>query len=112
MYMRQSGQQDAQAKGRRLARNPILQRHPILTPLILVGGSLLLGAAALYSDDLFPWLSFFGVTTFPVYLSIALVSGLAGFVTAIISLVEYLDHSIDKKCRKRGLPGDKGAALC
>jgi len=110
--MRQSGQQDVQARGLLLARNPILQRHPVMTPLVLLVGSLLLGAASLYSDDLFPWLSFFGVTTFPVYLSIALVSGLAGFVTAIISLVEYFDRSMGKKYRKRGLPGDKGAALC
>jgi hypothetical protein len=112
VYMRQSGQQEAQPRGLRLARNPILQRHPILTPLALLAGSLLLGYAALNADDLFPWLSFFGITPFPVYFSIALVSGLAGFVTAIITLVECIDRAPGKTSRKRGLPGDKGAALC
>ncbi|GHO73655.1 hypothetical protein KSD_14260 [Ktedonobacter sp. SOSP1-85] len=112
MHMRQTGLQNVQVHGLPLARNPLLQRHPVLVPSVLLLGALLVGAIALYSDKLFPWLTLLGITPFPFYLSIALASGLAGMVATAISLVEAFDRAPAGTNRKCGLPGDKGAALC
>ncbi|HEY7418655.1 MAG TPA: hypothetical protein VH593_25985, partial [Ktedonobacteraceae bacterium] len=40
----------------RLGRSTLLQRYPVLLPVLLIGGALLLGIASPYSDLFFPLL--------------------------------------------------------
>ncbi len=79
-----------------LARSPLLQRHPVLTPIVLLGCSLVLGSISFFMDSLFPILAFIEMsvgTLANLCLSIAFVLGIAGILVGIISILEQVDRS-------------------
>jgi hypothetical protein len=73
-------------------RNHLLRRHPVLTPVVLLGGSALLGIASLFTDAVFPVLALLGESSTPLCLSMALVLGISGILIGIISIIEYVDR--------------------
>jgi hypothetical protein len=64
----------------------------VLTPVVLLCGSIIIGFASLFSDNLFPLLTFIGISSVPLYLSVACVLGIAGILVSIISLIELIDR--------------------
>ena len=80
---------------RLLSRNPFLQRHPVLTPVALLFGSLLLGVVSIFADTVFSVLTFVGVpvgTLVLVCVLVAFVLGIVGTLTSIISILEQIDR--------------------
>jgi hypothetical protein len=75
-----------------LRRSPLLQRHPVLFPLLLLCGSVVLGIASFNVDGLFPVLSFIGTPTALLCLLLAFVLGTSGILISIISMIEYVDR--------------------
>lgn len=76
-----------------LGRSQLLQRHPILTPVLLLGGSVLLSILGFSNDAvLFPLLALVGVSSSLLCLSIAFVFGVAGILAGIIGAIEYVDR--------------------
>lgn len=73
-------------------RSRLLRQHPVLTPIVLLCGSIMLGCASLFSDSLFPLLTFIGLSAVPLYLSIACVLGIAGILVSIVSVIEQIDR--------------------
>ncbi len=73
-------------------RSQLLQQHPVLTPLILLIGSAGLFAASFFSDALFPILSFIGAPSALLCVLVALVLGVSGLLTGIISILEGIDR--------------------
>ncbi len=72
-----------------LSRNILLRQHPVLVPLILLGGSLLAGFAAF----VFPLLTGEPLTSFvTLCLSLACVMGIAGLLVGITGLLALLDE--------------------
>jgi len=69
-----------------------LQRHPVLLPVLLFSGSLVLGCASLFSVDLFPLLTLLGISTQPLYFSTAYVLGVSGILAGIIGTIERFDR--------------------
>lgn len=78
---------------RKLKRSPLLQRHPVLMPFLLLGGAALLGIASMQVDDVFPALAFIGVPSTPLCLLLALVLATSGVLVGIISIIEHVDQS-------------------
>ncbi len=72
--------------------NPLLQRHPVLVPLILLSGSIIIGAASFFTDSLFPILVFIGFPSALVCLLLACVLGTCGILVGIIGILERVDH--------------------
>lgn len=75
-----------------LRRNPLLQRHPVLAPLVLLCTSLSLGTASYFTIDLFPLLTLFGISSIAFCFCFALALGIAGILAGIIGIIERLDH--------------------
>ncbi len=81
-----------------VARSPLIQRHPVLTPVVLLASSLLLGAISLFPDTLFPILALVGVsvstssTLVLLCLLVASIMGIAGVLASIIGILEYADR--------------------
>jgi uncharacterized membrane protein len=73
-------------------RSRLLRQHPVLTPIVLLCGSILVAIAGLFSDSLFPVLTFIGLSSVPLYLSLACVLGIAGILVSIISIIEQIDR--------------------
>ncbi len=73
-------------------RHRLLQRHPVLLPVLLFSGSLVLGCASLFSVDLFPLLTLLGISTQPLYFSTAYVLGVSGILAGIIGTIERFDR--------------------
>ncbi len=76
----------------RLRRSQFLQRHPLLTPVMLLSGSLVLCIASFFSDTVFPVLALLGIPSALFCLSVAAMLGVVGILVGIISLIEYLDR--------------------
>jgi hypothetical protein len=74
-------------------RHRLLQRHPVLFPVLLFTGSLALACASFFSVDLFPLLTLLGISTQPLYFSIAYVLGISGVLAGIIGIIERFDRS-------------------
>ena len=74
-------------------RHRLLQRHPVLFPVLLFTGSLALACASFSSVDLFPLLTLLGISTQPLYFSIAYVLGISGALAGIIGIIEHFDRS-------------------
>jgi hypothetical protein len=68
------------------------RHHPVLTPALLLSGSVILSIVSLFSEDLFPVLTLIGISAVPLALSIALVLGIAGILVSIISILESIDQ--------------------
>ena len=75
-----------------LERSPLLQRHPVLAPVLLLCGSLVLGIASCFTDTLFPALAFLGTPSALLCLSSAFVLGTAGIITSIIIMIESVNR--------------------
>ena len=73
-------------------RSRLLRQHPVLTPIVLLCGSILVAMVSLFSDSLFPVLTFIGLSSVPLYLSAACVLGIAGILVSIISIIEQIDR--------------------
>src|SRR4051794_21369514 len=73
-------------------RSRLLREHPVLTPIVLLCGSIIVGGASLFSDSLFPLFTFIGLSAVPLYLSIASVLGIAGILVSVISIIELIDR--------------------
>jgi len=84
---------------RRLGRSWLLQRHPVLTPVVLLGSSLLLGIAGVYGDSVFPILTFVELpvdalsTLVLLCVLVAFVLGIVGVLASIIGILEQVDRS-------------------
>ncbi len=78
-----------------LGRSPILQRHPVLTPVVLLCSSLLLGVASIFADAVFSILTLIGVpvgTLVLLCVLVAFVLGVAGVLASIIGILEQMEH--------------------
>lgn len=81
----------------RLSRSLLLQRHPVLVPLILLGGSFLFGLAAFVFPLLISGLVAGFVT---LCLSLACVMGIAGLLAGLTTILEVVDEQNRKlQCR-------------
>jgi hypothetical protein len=72
-------------------RNPLLQRHPVLVPLVLFASAIVLAMASFFTDDLFPVLTLIGVPSALVCYLLAAVLGLCGVIVSITGLLELGD---------------------
>ncbi|MBA2680722.1 MAG: hypothetical protein H0U76_20295 [Ktedonobacteraceae bacterium] len=87
----------------------LLRQHPILLPVVLIGSATGLCMSSFFADTLFPVLAFLGVAPALVCLSVALVLGIVGILTGIISLIERFEPgSSTYDC----VSGTEGAELC
>ncbi len=78
-----------------LGRSPLLQRHPVLTPVALLVSSLLLGVVSIFADTIFSVLTFVGVpvgTLVLVCVLVAFVLGIVGVLASIIGILEQVDR--------------------
>lgn len=78
-----------------VARSLLLQRHPVLAPVVLLGSSLLLGSMSIFSGMLFPILALIGIsvsTLVLLCLLLASILGIAGILASIIGILEYADR--------------------
>lgn len=73
-------------------RHPLLQRHPVLVPFILISSSLLFAIASYYADNLFPIFAFIGASSVMPCLLLACVLGTCGILTSIINIIEHVDQ--------------------
>jgi VIT1/CCC1 family predicted Fe2+/Mn2+ transporter len=73
-----------------LRRSRLLQRHPVLIPVLLLSGAAILGIASFFSNSLFPILALIGIPSAMFCLSIALMLGIVGILVGIISIIECL----------------------
>ena len=96
-----SGQQRILASG----RSRLLQQHPVLIPVILIIGSVVLYVASFFADTLFPLLALIGLPTGLLCLSVAYVCGVSGVLASIISIIE----GIDRRLQTTTYPKSKGA---
>jgi len=67
-------------------------QYPLLFPLFLLGCALIAGYAAISQENVFPVLTLIGVSTIPLCLSIALITGISGILTSIIGIIEVIDR--------------------
>ena len=74
-------------------RAPLLQRHPVVAPLLLLGSSIALCIASFFANVLFPVLAILGLPAALMCLLFALVLGIAGILASIVSIIERLDRS-------------------
>lgn len=72
-------------------RHSFLRTHPVLVPLALFAGAILLGVASFFSDLLFPILALIGLPTALICCLGAGVLGLCGVVVSITGLLEVVD---------------------
>ena len=87
--------EQGQGSAHRLSRSVLLQQHPVLVPLILLGGSLLFGLAAF----LFPLLTGGPMESFvTLCLSLACVMGVAGLLAGITGILELVDRRTSQQC--------------
>jgi hypothetical protein len=73
-------------------RHPLLQRHPVLVPFILISSSLLFALASYYAVSLFPIFALIGASPVMPCLLLACVSGTCGILTGIINIIEHVDQ--------------------
>jgi anaerobic C4-dicarboxylate transporter len=91
--MRQSQNNDlpGQRQSASQQRNPLIQRHPVLVPLVLFASSIVLAILAFFTDNLFPVLTLIGVPSALVCYLLAAVLGLCGVIVSITGLLELCD---------------------
>ncbi len=76
----------------RQARNPLLQRHPILLPFVLLCGAIVLVISSFFADSLFPVLVLIRAPSALVCLLLAFVLGTCGILTSIIGCIENVER--------------------
>jgi hypothetical protein len=88
----------------------LLERHPVLIPVILLSGSVGLCAASFFADVLFPLLTWVGAPSALLCLTVALVLGISGVLASIISILESIDrYRLRNQLRAATFPKPKGA---
>lgn len=75
-----------------MQRSFVLQRHPVLTPVLLLSGSGILCIASFSANTLFPILTLLGIPSALFCLSIAMMLGIVGILVGIISMIEYFSR--------------------
>jgi hypothetical protein len=89
-------------------RNPLIQRHPVLVPLVLFACSIVMAIASFFADVLFPVLTLIGFPSTLVCYLLAAVLGLCGVLVSITGLLEFCD-TCDHRCIQLALaPQSKG----
>lgn len=73
--------------------HPLLERHPVLLPVLLLAGAVLFSFISSFADGLFPLLALLGMPTTLLCLLIAFVLGTCGVLTLIIGTIEYIERS-------------------
>jgi hypothetical protein len=73
-------------------RDPLLQRHPVLIPIALLSGAVVLCIASFFASTLFPVMTLLRIPTGSLCLLFAFVSGISGILTSIIGLIERVDR--------------------
>src|SRR5437763_17087417 len=74
-------------------RSLLLQRHPVLIPVVLIICSVVLCIASFSADTLFPVLALFGAPGALVCISVAFVLGVSGVLASIIIIIEGIDRN-------------------
>ena len=87
-------------------RSRLLQQHPVLIPVALIIGSVVLCIVSFFVDTLFPLLALIGAPGALVCLSVAFVLGVSGVLASIISIIEGIDRH---RLRTTTFPKPKGA---
>ena len=87
-------------------RSLLLQRHPVLIPVVLIIGSVVLCLASFSADTLFPVPALIGAPGALVSLSVAFVLGVSGVLASIITIIEGIDRH---RLRTTTFPQQKGA---
>lgn len=72
-----------------MRRSLLLQRHPVLTPVLFLSGAGILCIASFSANTLFPILTLLGIPAILFCLSIAMMLGIVGILVGIISMIEY-----------------------
>ncbi len=78
-----------------LGRSPLLQRHPVLTSVVLLSSSLLFGVTSVFADTVFSIRALVGIpvgTLILLCVLFALVLGIVGVLVGIINILEQLDR--------------------
>lgn len=73
-------------------RNPLLKRHPVLVPFLLLLGGCLAGIASTSTANVFPLLTLIGMPSDVLCLSIALILSISGCLAGIIGSIEWIDR--------------------
>ncbi|GAC1427329.1 MAG: hypothetical protein PVS3B3_21650 [Ktedonobacteraceae bacterium] len=95
-------QKELAAHRHRLGRNPVLQHHPVLTPVVLLCSSLLLGVASFFADTIFSVLKLVGVPVGTLVLLCVLVAFVLGIVGVLASIIGILEQ-VDRYCSTTGV---------
>jgi hypothetical protein len=74
-------------------RGDLLQRHPVLVPVLLLTCALFLSITGIFTDTFFPLLAIVGISSAQFCLSSALVLCIAGILATIIGFIEHIDRS-------------------
>jgi anaerobic C4-dicarboxylate transporter len=89
-------------------RNPLLQRHPVLIPLVLFVSSILLAMTSFFTDNLFPVLTLIGIPSALLCYLFAAVLGLCGVLVSITGLLELCDTFDHRQIQLALAPQSKG----
>lgn len=73
-------------------QNPLLKRHPVVLPILLLLGACLASITSFSAENVFPLLTLIGLSSNVLCLSIALVLGISGILVSIISIIECIDR--------------------
>jgi hypothetical protein len=73
-------------------RGDLLQRHPVLTPVLLLACALLLSTTGIFTDTFFPQLAIVGISSAQFCLASALVLCISGILAAITGIIEHIDR--------------------
>lgn len=74
-------------------RRSLLQCHPVMMPVVLIGSSITLFVVSFFANTLFPLLALIGAPSTLICVLLALVLGLCGILASIISIIEKIDRS-------------------
>jgi hypothetical protein len=89
-------------------RNPWLQRHPVLVPLVLFASSIVLAIASFFADNLFPVLTLIGIPSALVCYLFATVLGICGVLVSITGLLELREAYDHRSIQLALAPQSKG----
>jgi hypothetical protein len=92
-------------------RNPLLQRYPLLAPLVLFMSSITLAVSSPFADSLFPILAFFSIPSTLVCCLFAVVLGLCAVIVSITGLLERFDAHKPHQTSPALTPHPKGGVL-
>jgi len=108
--MRQSQNNDllGQWQAANRQRHPLMQRYPVLVPLVLFASSIVLAIVGFFTENLFSVLTLIGIPSALVCYLLAAVLGLCGVIVSITGLLE-LCNTCDRRFIQLALaPQPKG----